>query len=262
LSENNLDKNSKKSKDNIEIVENSRNMDLCLLNLENNKFNISVTDTIDETSIFSFVINNEDNNNTNIDDNIIINKKIIKFTSSNFIPLCICYCSDKYLLYGQSNGILRIYSNNNGEEKYFKLHEAGINEIKIFNVSISKNIFLIFTCGEDCNLAISEFDINKKEINIVNKINNLHYSAIKSVDIIKYENNLIILTGSYDQIVTVSLFSLTNYIFKVLKKFQVCTSEINSIKGKLIHNEKNSDSFLYIIIGGLGMELLKFKIQE
>ena len=54
LSENDSDK-SKKSKDEIEnSVENSRNMDLCILNLENNKYKLFITDTIDETSVLTF----------------------------------------------------------------------------------------------------------------------------------------------------------------------------------------------------------------
>ena len=258
LSENNSDKGRKKPKKEIEdTVENSRNMDLCLLNLENNKFKISITDTIDETTIFIFDLNNEDNNY-----NINLNKNIIKFTSSNFIPLCICYCTDKFLLYGQSNGVLRIYNIDKKEEKYFKLHEAGINEIKAYDINnIAKNIFLVFTCGEDCSLVISEFDIEKSEINIINKINNIHFSAIKSVDIIEYKNNLIIITGGYDQIIDVSLFYLEKYVFKVLRRFQTCTSEINSIKGILNRDDKNNEYYLYIVIGGLGMEYLKYKIQ-
>ena len=257
LSENDSDK-SKKSKDEIEnSVENSRNMDLCILNLENNKYKLFITDTIDETSILTFDLNN---NNSLIDNNIKINKNIIKFTSSNFIPLCICNCSEKYLLYGQSNGVLRIYNTYIQQEKYFKLHEAGINEIKIYDLPKSKNIYLIFTCGEDCNLVISEFDIDKNEINIINKIKNIHYSAIKSVDIIKYKDDLIIITGSYDQLVNVSLFNLEKYFFNVLKVFHVCTSEINSIKGEITKDEKNNNYYLYIVIGGLGIEYLKFKI--
>ena len=263
ISENISDKNQhKKTKDIIieNNVENSRNMDLCLLNLENNKFQISVTDTIDVTSIFSFDLNIE---NKSVIDNIYINKNNIRFISSNFIPLCMCYCTDKYLLYGQSNGVLRIYDCYNKQEKYFKLSEAGINEIKVYDISKdNKNIFLVFTCGEDCNLVISEFDIDKNEVKIINKIKNIHYSAIKSIDIIKYENNnILIISGGYDQIVNVSLFNLEKYTFKVLKYFHVCTSEINSIKGRIIKNEENNIYFLYIIIGGLGMEYLKFKIH-
>ena len=258
LSEKKSDRNSKKSKNKVEgNVENSRNMDLCLLNLENNKFKITVTDTIDETSNFIFDLKNEDNNF-----NINLQKDIIKFTSSNFIPLCIYYCTEKFLLYGQTNGVLRVFNNYKKDDKFFKLHEAGINEIKVYNrKNLEKNIFLIFTCGEDCILVISEFDTNKNEVNIINKIQNIHYSAIKSVDIIEFQQNLIIITGGYDQIINVCLFDLENYLFRVLKKFNSCTSEINSIKGILVKDE-NKNYFIYIIIGGYGIEYLKYKIEE
>ena len=259
-------KNSEKNKKNLNNinniigeVENSRNMDLCLLNLGNNKFKIAITDTIDETSFITFEVNS---GNNNIDSITNINKTNIKFTSSNFIPLCICYCTCKFLLYGQSNGILRIVDNENNEEKFFKIHEAGINELKIYNLNSSKNIYLLFTCGEDCTLVISEFDINKNEINIVNKIQSIHFSAIKSIDIVEYKNNLIIITGGYDQIINICLLNIETNIFKVLKVFKTCTSEINSIKGLLEKNEENHNYFLYIAIGGLGMEYLKFKIEE
>ena len=252
------DKDINKSKNKIEnSVENSRNMDLCLMDFGNDKYSICITDTIDETSIYNIDLNND---NHSIMENSI-NKNSIKFTSSNFIPLCICHCSNKYILYGQSNGVLRIYSNDNKEEKYFKLHEAGINEIKVFKREISQNVFLVFTCGEDCSLVISEFDINKNEINVINKIKNIHYSAIKSVDIIQYNKDLIIITGGYDQIINVLLFNLEKYIIKVIKKFNACTSEINSIKGTIVKDEKSEVILIYIFIGGLGMEFLKLKFQ-
>jgi hypothetical protein len=141
------------------------------------------------------------------------------------------------------------------------LHEAGINEIKVFERVISQNIFLIFTCGEDCSLVISEFEINKNEVNVINKIKNIHYSAIKSVYIIQYNKDLIIITGGYDQIINVLLFNLEKYIIKVVKRFNVCTSEINSLKGAIVKDEKSEDILIYIFIGGLGMEFLKMKFQ-
>ena len=255
--QNKQNKNSKKLKNEIDgNVENSRNMDLCLLKLENNKFQISVTDTIDETTSFIFDISNKDNNY-----NINLNKNSIKFTSSNFIPLCMSYCTQNYLLYGQSNGVLRIYCIIDKKEIFYKLHEAGINEIKVYEMKdTNKDIFLVFTCGEDCTLVISGFDTEKKEVNIIQK-QNIHYSAIKSIDIIEYGSNLIIISGGYEQIINISLFNLKDYTFKVLKTSYICTTEINSLKGVLIKNEINSEFYLYVIIGGLGMEYVKFKIE-
>ena len=163
----------------ISNVEYSRNMDLSVISLDDNNYELAVTDTIDETTIFSLnFINDKENKNDYNNIEIKINKQNIKFTSSNFVPLCISYCTNKFLLYGQSNGILRIYNKETKNENFVKLHEAGINEIKIKESSNNKNIFLIFTCGEDCSLVISEYDIYNNKINIINKIKNIHFSAI------------------------------------------------------------------------------------
>ena len=140
-----------------------------------------------------------------------------------------------------------------------KLHEAGINEIKT-SPSISDNdTFLIFTCGEDCILVISEFNITNNTLNIINKIKTLHFSAIKSIDILQNKNELIILTGGYDQIVNAIKYDKSNYTFKIIKTFHVCVSEINSLKGCISLNEKK-ENILYIAIGGLGIEFLKYKL--
>ena len=147
-------------------VENSRNMDLSVIYLNNNKYELVITDTIDEATIFTINFNNIKNDKNDYN-NLEIEKRSIKFTSSNFIPLCVSYCTNKFLLYGQSNGVLRIYNNENQKENFVKLHEAGINEIKIKESINNKNIFLIFTCGEDCTLVISEFDINENKVNII-----------------------------------------------------------------------------------------------
>ena len=239
-------------------VENSRNMDLSVICLNYNKYEIAITDTIDETTIFNINFNNQ-RNYKNDYNNLEIQKRSNKFTSSNFIPLCISHCTNKFLLYGQSNGILRIYNNENQKENFFKLHEAGINEIKIKESMNDKNIFLIFTCGEDCTLVISEFDIKENKINVINKIKSIHFSAIKSIDLIENKNELIILSAGYDQIVNISALNRLNYSFNNMKSFHICVSEINSIKGNIITNEKN-ESILYIAIGGLGIEFLKYKL--
>ena len=60
----------------------------------------------------------------------------------------------------------------------FKLGETGINEIKINSpfFHFDKDIFLIFTCGEDCTLVIGEFIITNNInniLNIINKIKNI-----------------------------------------------------------------------------------------
>ena len=161
--------NSFKTKSKIKIesnVENSRNMDLGILKLNENKYEIAITDNIDETSICEINFNNDKNVKDDLS-NIKIEKRSIKFNSSNFIPLCICFCTKKFILYGQSNGILRIYNNEIKKENYVKLHEAGINEIKINSSMSDKDSFLIFTCGEDCTLVISEFNTTNNTLNII-----------------------------------------------------------------------------------------------
>ena len=253
--------NNFKSKSKIIIesnVENSRNMDLTVINLNNNKYELVITDTIDETTIFTINFNNE-KDYKNGHSNVEIEKTNKKFTSSNFIPLCISHCINKFLLYGQSNGILRIYNKENHTENFVKLHEAGINEIRVKESINDKNIFIIFTCGEDVALVISEFNIIDYKINIINKIKNMHFSSIKSIDVLENKNELIILSAGYDQIVNVSSLNKLNYSFKSIKSFHVCVSEINSIKGSIVNNEKN-ESILYITLAGLGIEFLKYKL--
>ena len=154
---------------------------------------------------------------------------------------------------------MRIYNNENKKEDFIKLHEAGINEIKVIESITEKNIFLIFTCGEDCTLVISEFNVSNTKLNIVNKIKSIHFSAIKSIDIIDNNNEFIVLSGGYDQNVNVSLFNKLDYSFKKIKTFHVCVSEINSIKGCIEVNEKY-EKILYITIAGLGIEFLKYKL--
>ena len=91
-------------------------MDLCILNINNNnKCELAITDNIDETSICQINFNNEISKKDDLS-NIKIEKRCIKFNSSNFIPLCICYCTNKFILYGQSNGILRIYNKETKKE--------------------------------------------------------------------------------------------------------------------------------------------------
>ena len=255
ISKNKLNDSKIKSKNEIDSnVENSRNMDLSSFCMNDNKYEIALTDTIDETSILTFKLNNGKNIN-----DFDINEKYIKFTSSNFIPLCITHCSEKFFFYGQSNGILRIFNKENKNENFIKLHEAGINEVKIKASYTDNNIFFVFTCGEDCSLVISEFNITNNRFDIINKIKSIHFSAIKSIEIIDRNNEFIIISGGYDQIVNVSILNKLNYNLKVIKTFHVCVSEINSLKANIEKNE-NEESILYISIGGLGIELLIYKL--
>lgn len=87
----------------------------------------------------------------------------------------------------------------------------------------------------------------------------MHFSAIKSIDLIENKNELIILSAGYDQIVNISVMNRLNNSFKIIKYFHVCVSEINSVKGNIMTNSKN-ESILYISIGGLGIEFLKYKL--
>ena len=57
----------------------------------------------------------------------------------------------------------------------------------------------------------------------------------------------------------VSIFNKLDYTFNKIKTFNVCVSEINSIKGCIEDNE-NNERILYITIAGLGIEFLKYKL--
>ena len=66
-------------------------MYLSVLQLNENKYEISITDTIDETSIFTFNFINNENNHKNDFINYEVNNRMIKFTSSNL------FCISVYL---------------------------------------------------------------------------------------------------------------------------------------------------------------------
>ena len=84
----------------------------------------------------------------------------------------------------------KIIIKENKSENFVKLHEAGINEIKIKESITDTNIFYIFTCGEDCTLIISEFNIISNKMNIINEnIENSNESSIQNIQIDLNNNN-------------------------------------------------------------------------
>jgi hypothetical protein len=60
--------------------------------------------------------------------------------------------------------------------------------------------------------------------------------------------------------VNIAEFNKLDFTFKVIKTFNVCVSEINSIKGSLRNDKNINQDILYITIGGLGIEFLKYKL--
>lgn len=58
---------------------------------------------------------------------------------------------------------------------------------------IKLKIYLSFSNRNDWSLVISGYLLIKVKL-----VNNIHFRAIKSIDIIEYINNIIIIVGGYD----------------------------------------------------------------
>ena len=78
-----------------------------------------------------------------------------------------------FLIFGLTNGNFNILNYEKKIDLYYKLHESGINDLKIIN-GIKTNIFNIISSGEDCSIGISELDLND---------NNLKLSLLKKSEI-------------------------------------------------------------------------------
>ena len=161
-----------------------------------------------------------------------------------------------YLIYGLTNGNLNIVNIENKIDLYYKLHESGINNLKIIN-GLKDNIYIIISCGEDCSLGISELDINNDipQLNLIKKIRNIHYSAIKSISIEQIDqNNYFIISSSYDQLLNIIKFNiLTNEIIKI-ERIKCIVSEINTVSTLIYENK------ILICVGGQGIELIEKNI--
>ena len=184
--------------------ENTRNLDLTSVIIwENNvkKYNIYISNSCFLTNYYLIQI--EEN------ECLIIKNEEYKNVTSNFIPLSINHVvnnSNKiFLIFGLTNGNFNILNYEKKIDLYYKLHESGINDLKIIN-GIKTNIFNIISSGEDCSIGISELDLNDDnlKLSLIKKIRNLHFSAIKSISLEKIdENNYFIISGSYDQLLNV-----------------------------------------------------------
>ena len=237
--------------------ENTRNLDLTSVIIwENNvkKYNIYISNSCFLTNYYLIQI--EEN------ECLIIKNEEYKNVTSNFIPLSINHVvnnSNKiFLIFGLTNGNFNILNYEKKIDLYYKLHESGINDLKIIN-GIKTNIFNIISSGEDCSIGISELDLNDDnlKLSLIKKIRNLHFSAIKSISLEKIdENNYFIISGSYDQLLNVCKFNRENYEFKKIKKIECVVSEINSISSSLIEYNKE----IVTCIGGQGIELIKINL--
>ena len=237
--------------------DNTRNLDLTSVIIrENNikKYKIYVSNSCFLTNYYLIQI--EEN------ECLIIKNEEYKNITSNFIPLTINHViknsNDIFLIFGLTNGNLNIVNYEKKIDVFYKLHESGINDIKIIQ-GIKNNIFNIISCGEDCSIGISELDLNDDNINLnlIKKIKKIHFSAIKSISLEKIdENNFLIISGSYDQLLNICKFNKENYEFTKIKKIKCIVSDINSVSSSFIDNNKE----IVICIGGQGMELIKLNL--
>lgn len=240
-------------KKNIEQFDNTRNMDICYTN-KDNIYSFYITNTLGVTNIHTIELNEYDN------DIKVINNTNIKNTKSNFIALSLNYLIGEnesvVLIYGLTNGNLNILNTKDNSDYYYKLHEAGINDIKIIK---NNNSYIIISCGEDCSICISELTIKENKINLevltINKT--IHYSAIKSINVYLYNSSIIIISGSYDQITNISLYDIKLNTFKHIKRIKCCVSEINSIYC-LIDTKKKEGM---ICSAGQGIEFYNMKMN-
>ena len=248
-------RNYKKNKNEKIDIENTRNLDLTHLRIvEKNikNYYLFVSNTLGITNSYKYII--EEN------DSLIIKDEDYKNITSNFIPLSINhvvkYLNEIYLIYGLTNGNLNIVNIENKIDLYYKLHESGINNLKIIN-GLKDNIYIIISCGEDCSLGISELDINNDipQLNLIKKIRNIHYSAIKSISIEQIDqNNYFIISSSYDQLLNIISFNiLTNEIIKI-ERIKCIVSEINTVSTLIYENK------ILICVGGQGIELIEKNI--
>ena len=237
--------------------DNTRNLDLTSVIIrENNikKYKIYVSNSCFLTNYYLIQI--EDN------ECLILKNEEYKNITSNFIPLSINHViknsNEIFLIFGLTNGNLNIVNYENKIDLFYKLHESGINDIKIIQV-IKNTIFNIISCGEDCTIGISELDLidNNIKLNLIKKIKNIHFSAIKSISLEKIdENNFFIISGSYDQLLNICKFNKENYEFTKIKKIKCIVSDINSVSSSFIDNNKE----IVICIGGQGIEFIQLNL--
>ena len=240
-------------KKNIEQFDNTRNMDMCYTN-KDNIYSFYITNTLAVTNIYTVELTECDN------DIRVISNSNVKNTKSNFIALSlnrlIAENENVILVYGLTNGNLNILNTKDNSDYYFKLHEAGINDIRIIN---NINSYIIISCGEDCSICISELTIKESKINLevltVNKT--MHYSAIKSINAFLHNSSIIIISGSYDQTTNISLYDIKSNTFKHIKRIKSCVSEINSIYCLIDKNTKEG----IICSAGQGIEFYNMKMN-
>ena len=230
-----------------EQIENTRNMDACIYQA-NDLYTIYITNTVSVTNIFQIKFNDNDH------DISIVSASSIKNTKTNFIALSINYFiwnDNVILVYGQTNGNLNILNTKDNSDYYYKLHEAGINDIKILKNDKS---YILFTCGEDCSVCVSEIVIDEKgkiDLKVLTVNREVHYSAIKSLYAKSSDGHIRVITGSYDQSVNVLDYNIEKNTLKRIEKIKCCVSEINSVSASLEND--------IACAAGQGIEIYKLK---
>lgn len=158
-----------------------------------------------------------------------------------------------FIIYGLTNGVVylqKILITKNIsiteldlENYQYKVHQAGINDIKVF-----KN--QIISCGEDSTVNILKLDTSGN-LEIIKQLNYIHSAPIKSLSIEVCLNDLYLITGGYDQLINIIDSNRVEN-----KKIKTCVAEINSINSFLIESSK-----LLIVAAGQGLELYKCNIR-
>ena len=99
--------------------------------------------------------------------------------------------------------------------------------------------------------------MEKNDLNCLVVERGYHFSAIKSIVIKEIkENKILVMSGSYDQSITIALYNTEENKLDKIKKIRTCVSEINSISSTL----ENGSSF--ICCGGQGLEIFEAKFME
>ena len=146
---------------------------------------------------------------------------------------------------------MNILNTKDNSDYYYKLHEAGINDIKILKNDKS---YILFTCGEDCSVCVSEIVIDEKgkiDLKVLTVNREVHYSAIKSLYAKSSDGHIRVITGSYDQSVNVLDYNIEKNTLKRIEKIKCCVSEINSVSASLENN--------IACAAGQGIEIYKLK---
>jgi WD40 repeat protein len=273
----------------------TRNMAIFTQKLLNEFYMISYCNTLAQTENFIFDLKSNTDPSSNCKS---LARYSLKLQDTNFIPLSFVIVPAKYsedeknfhliYVYGLTNGVLYlkkskfsikgdllynnfIFNENDNEQlssdfSQYRIHEAGINEIKYQE---HKNSKLIFTCGEDNSVNICNINENL-QVEVIKKIKNLHSSPIKSLNIQilstqesdQHSNcNLIyIITGGYDQKINILEYNSENYSTNVKKEIKTCLAELNGLSSNFISTNTVGKK-IFISCVGQGLEIFNYNMK-